>query len=495
MYDNWSEIIEIMKPILGFKRSRTEIKMALGSCLRTLGWRLTTGSMKNDFITKSGKTIDIILGIKELGDVFHPILPIMINTEETTKDIVDSVSAIMRDISVKICVVVGSSFDLFTIDQTSQKSINIGEIAFEQNNEEGIKLSSLLSVHGFEESNLVAYFDSLYKSRLQLIKLDEIINSIISDESKAEEVLRMYLELEGFEGEIVDKTLKNVGVNIFFKNKVGLDSQYNDQVSESLQLNKLGHDNTRFSLNGGDFVSKRQFVLNVVSQYIKENPYVTLEGLESRFPSELASKVRGVIRTWSQVKSWAEDNGPDILTRYCTKDNERILLSDGTEIVVNSQWGSKNFPRFLALAKSLYNDIRSDSPYEGIECVQNISNVNTNRAKNFKFSMAGIKIGETIIFDATQLKVKVVSDDTIEYNGSTYRLSTFVRTFIPDNMRTPSDTYRGPDFFSYKGETLTNLRYNHAKEQHHQTSENKKDVANNGIHISLHSYNSFKTNK
>lgn len=298
MYDNWSEIIEIMKPILGFKRSRTEIKMALGSCLRTLGWRLTTGSMKNDFITKSGKTIDIILGIKELGDVFHPILPIMINTEETTKDIVDSVSAIMRDISVKICVVVGSSFDLFTIDQTSQKSINIGEIAFEQNNEEGIKLSSLLSVHGFEESNLVAYFDSLYKSRLQLIKLDEIINSIISDESKAEEVLRMYLELEGFEGEIVDKTLKNVGVNIFFKNKVGLDSQYNDQVSESLQLNKLGHDNTRFSLNGGDFVSKRQFVLNVVSQYIKENPYVTLEGLESRFPSELASKVRGVISVY-----------------------------------------------------------------------------------------------------------------------------------------------------------------------------------------------------
>lgn len=284
MYDNWSEIIEIMKPILGFKRARTEIKMALGSCLRTLGWRLTTGSMKNDFITKSGKTIDIILGIKELGDVFHPILPIMINTEETTKDIVDSVSAIMRDISVKICVVVGSSFDLFTIDQTSQKSINIGEIAFEQNNEEGIKLSSLLSVHGFEESNLVAYFDSLYKSRLQSIKLDEIINSIISDESKAEEVLRMYLELEGFEGEIVDKTLKNVGVNIFFKNKVGLDSQYNDQVSESLQLNKPGHDNTRFSLNGGDFVSKRQFVLNVVSQYIKENPNVTFRRIGKSFP-------------------------------------------------------------------------------------------------------------------------------------------------------------------------------------------------------------------
>lgn len=48
MYDNWSEIIEIIKPVLGFDNSRTEIKIALGSCLRTLGWRTSTGTMKTD---------------------------------------------------------------------------------------------------------------------------------------------------------------------------------------------------------------------------------------------------------------------------------------------------------------------------------------------------------------------------------------------------------------------------------------------------------------
>jgi hypothetical protein len=63
-------------------------------------------------------------------------------------------------------------------------------------------------------------------------------------------------------------------------------------------------------------------------------------------------------------------------------------LYDGTEIVVNSQWGSKNFPRFLALAKKIYN-VTSDAPYEGIECSVNENKANTNgstRAKNFKFS-------------------------------------------------------------------------------------------------------------
>ncbi len=151
----------------------------------------------------------------------------------------------------------------------------------------------------------------------------------------------------------------------------------------------------------------------------------------------------------------------------------------------------------MALAKKIYN-VTSDAPYEGIECSVNENKANTNgstRAKNFKFSMAGIKIGETIVFDPTQTRVKVVSDDSIEYNGKTYRLSTFVRTYLPDNMRTPSDTYRGPDFFSYNGETLTNLRNNQAKEESSPSEESENDGINKGIQISLQSFNSFKTKK
>lgn len=54
MYDNWSEIIEIMNPILGSNTSLTEIRMALQSCHRTLGWRTSNGSMHNNYKTTSG---------------------------------------------------------------------------------------------------------------------------------------------------------------------------------------------------------------------------------------------------------------------------------------------------------------------------------------------------------------------------------------------------------------------------------------------------------
>lgn len=86
--------------------------------------------------------------------------------------------------------------------------------------------------------------------------------------------------------------------------------------------------------------------------------------------------------------------------------------------------------------------------------------VNKNRKirSPFKFSMCGIKVGEEIVFDPTGIKVKVASNDTIEYEGRIYKLSPFVGTFMPDDKRYPSNKYGGPHFFSYNGKVLDKIR-------------------------------------
>lgn len=95
-----------------------------------------------------------------------------------------------------------------------------------------------------------------------------------------------------------------------------------------------------------------------------------------------------------------------------------------------------------------------------------------------------------------ELRIAVVSDDSIEYNGEVYRLSRFVRSYLPDNRRTSSNSYRGPDYFSYKGKTLTDMRQEVCKEQvRPQDSEGQNDKNNKAIQISLDSYNTFKTKK
>ncbi len=82
----------------------------------------------------------------------------------------------------------------------------------------------------------------------------------------------------------------------------------------------------------------------------------------------------------------------------------------------------------------------------------------TTKRPRFKFSMVGIKIGETITFEPTGIKVRVASDDSVEYENRIYKLSPFVGTFLPDDKRTPSNAYQGAKFFSYEGKILNDLR-------------------------------------
>ena len=76
----------------------------------------------------------------------------------------------------------------------------------------------------------------------------------------------------------------------------------------------------------------------------------------------------------------------------------------------------------------------------------------------FKFSMVNIPIGAVLTFIPTGVKVKVASDDQIEYEGRIYKLSPFVGTFMPEEKRNASGAYQGAKFFSYKGEVLDSIR-------------------------------------
>lgn len=76
----------------------------------------------------------------------------------------------------------------------------------------------------------------------------------------------------------------------------------------------------------------------------------------------------------------------------------------------------------------------------------------------FKFSMVHVPIGSTLIFIPTGIKVKVASDDQIEYENRLYKLSPFAGTFMPADKRNTSGAYQGPKFFTFNGIVLDDLR-------------------------------------
>lgn len=81
----------------------------------------------------------------------------------------------------------------------------------------------------------------------------------------------------------------------------------------------------------------------------------------------------------------------------------------------------------------------------------------------FKFHMVGINVGDTIIFDALSLPVKVASDDKIEYEGRLWSLSAFTAEFLLEEMQNNSGAYQGPKYFSYNGKNLSQIRLENEK--------------------------------
>ena len=76
----------------------------------------------------------------------------------------------------------------------------------------------------------------------------------------------------------------------------------------------------------------------------------------------------------------------------------------------------------------------------------------------FGFDMVGFDVGYTIVFDELNLPVTVASDDKVEYQDRLWSLSAFTREFLPEDKQNASGSYRGPNYFSYEGKTLNELR-------------------------------------
>lgn len=83
----------------------------------------------------------------------------------------------------------------------------------------------------------------------------------------------------------------------------------------------------------------------------------------------------------------------------------------------------------------------------------------------FKFHMIGLNVGDTVLFDALKLPVKVATDDKIEYEGRLWSLSAFTSEFLPEEQQKTSGAYQGPKYFSYGGSTLSDLRTEREKDK------------------------------
>lgn len=347
MNDNWNEIAAILKEEMNDNISPDELRIEAEGCFRMLGWRKTNGSLK--YLDNDKGT----LGLYK-NDV---VLVIDVNISMSPNEREKNLGKVMLASECKQGILVSDKLRLYYLDSYTKVPSCIISIPLEENNEQGSLFCDLFTYNNFNIEDVTSYFNEMFSKIPARGNLRKKIIDISSNENKLLDIFGKYLISEGFSENDVKEELSDFHLSATFMGK-----SFEQKSGKQEKETKDTRDTTKFSMDGINFYPKKIFVLNVIKRYVSEHPGITYEELEEQFPSRIASKTRGVVRPLNLVEEWIQTN-PDIKTRYCLKPQDIITLSDGMKITVHNQWGDKNFPKFLEIAKSLYS-VTSNRPYK-----------------------------------------------------------------------------------------------------------------------------------
>ena len=114
---------------------------------------------------------------------------------------------------------------------------------------------------------------------------------------------------------------------------------------EIKEPNQSNRDKTKYMFDGKVF-AKNRLVLAVITQFVQTNN-PSLEELSSTFDKSLQGSLNVIelLDEASKIKDSAK--------RYFMEKNEQLSLSDGNTVVVCTQWGIFNIPRFIKQANLL----------------------------------------------------------------------------------------------------------------------------------------------
>jgi hypothetical protein len=161
-----------------------------------------------------------------------------------------------------------------------------------------------------------------------------------------------------YDGELIDSVLNELNIEITTKNKAR--NANHDQIIEIKPNKKISNDTDlakELSSNNRDYskyffkgqtFGKNRLVLEVLKDYVENNPSTTYSQLKAIFPDSLQG--RETFTTEIEAKQKRD-------RRNFIKPNEVIPLIDAT-IAVSTQWSLGNITRFIDHCNQMNIDIQ-----------------------------------------------------------------------------------------------------------------------------------------
>lgn len=358
--ENWKEIVEELNSALLENTSFHLYFNSVISCLRLLGWKKSNGTIRIELSNAQSDGLHHFTLVHENDKHAIPCAVLKSNDNSGLAPTRDSIDLLLNGINSQIGILFGTCIEIFFKHTEKENPSCIARIELDSAESLGVHLCNLLEYSTFNYNKFTAFCKQLLKENPDKeVVLAKRIKEITTDSNFISSKIEEVLLTEGYDTSLISDFISthSFKIKIKMRDRHQMSKENTDSVSGT-------HDNTKFSLDGKNYLNKRGFVLAVIKRYVSDHPHITYKELESQFPSETHSKKRGVIRPLYIVEAWIKEN-PDLKKRYFMSEGDVIQLYDGTRVVVNNQWGT-HFPKFLKIAQTLYS-IQSDQPYSGLE--------------------------------------------------------------------------------------------------------------------------------
>ena len=267
------------------------------------------------------------------------------------KEDIEQLSSYMKLLPVQFGIYIGEHIELYYKSFDSDKPTSVLKIELNANSEKGKTFVELFKRENFSVAKLTDFCKLEIEKINKEKKIFEYITELTSDKGKQllTDLLTSKLYAEGYTEESINKIIDNIDINI--TNKSQIQNLHKEPVSISNAIQpkrafeyrhkkKTSLDYTQYLLNGKGSYGKGRLSLEIVKQFVQDNPNLTYNRLKETIPLPIWSMDE--IQLWKQT---TKDQHKD--RRWFEEKNDLMISYDGIIFAFTNQIGSGNIDKII----------------------------------------------------------------------------------------------------------------------------------------------------
>ena len=268
-----------------------------------------------------------------------------------TKEDIEQLSSYMKLLPVQFGIYIGEHIELYYKPFDCENPISVLKIELKADSDKGKTFVELFKRENCNIEKLTEFCKSQIEKIDKENRINEYINELTSVTGKELliDLLTSKLYTDGYTEESVNKIIDNIEISIINKNQ--LPNPYKEQVTtpkviqpigvfEYKHKNKNNLDYTRYLFNGKGNYGKRRLSLEIVKQFVQDNPNLTYNQLEDIIPLPIRSLDE--IQLWKQTTKDQSKN-----SRWFEEKDDLMVSNDGIVFAFTTQIGRGNIDKII----------------------------------------------------------------------------------------------------------------------------------------------------